>query len=188
MKERRNAAWINYVAYNQVSEADAHFCEASAGVKCYRELELDDINSYLENLYVYNQAWDDMFIWEHQDIQSFSLWYSSYKLPVDREHGTGDNVYIIKKKDWKLNNIEQLEADAVYEAFDSADAEKCAKAFESCEKYRIKQELAYEEPRKRNGWNAMPLTIQLDIQWLFLLARMNWSSIWSKRLRLSSLS
>jgi len=32
MKERRNADWINYVAYNQVSECDAHFCEASAGV------------------------------------------------------------------------------------------------------------------------------------------------------------
>ena len=64
MKEQRNADWCNYVTYNQVSEADAHFGEASAGVKCYRELELDDINSYLENLYVFNQAWDDMFSWD----------------------------------------------------------------------------------------------------------------------------
>ena len=66
MNERRKAAWGKYVAYNQVSECDAHMCEASADVECYRELELDDINSYLENLYVFNQAWDDMFIWEHQ--------------------------------------------------------------------------------------------------------------------------
>jgi hypothetical protein len=40
---------------------------------------------------------------------------------------------------------ERLESDAVYAAFDSTDAEVCAKAFESAEKYRMKQELAYED-------------------------------------------
>ena len=56
-----------------------------------------------------------------------------------------------------MNNIEQQAADAVYEAFDSADAEKCAKAFESCEKYRIKQELDYENSAWIDPDSVQPL-------------------------------
>ena len=56
-----------------------------------------------------------------------------------------------------MNNIEQQAADAVYEAFDSTDAEVCAKAFESAEKYRMKQELAYEDSAWIDPDSVQPL-------------------------------
>jgi hypothetical protein len=56
-----------------------------------------------------------------------------------------------------MNNIEQQEANAVYEAFDSADAVECAKAFELCEKYRIKQELDYENSAWIDPDSVQPL-------------------------------
>lgn len=52
---------------------------------------------------------------------------------------------------------ERLESDAVYEAFDSTSAQECTKAFESAEKYRIKQDLAYENSAWIDPDSVQPL-------------------------------